>query len=65
LVTARPAAGQPGTVAELAALPDLIRGYEQVKLDSLARYRDQLASPQAELASVQPPPAAIEAAVTA
>jgi indolepyruvate ferredoxin oxidoreductase len=35
----------PETLAravQIAALPDLVRGYEQVKLDSVARYRSQL-----------------------
>ncbi len=36
----------PDTLAgavEIASLPDLIRGYEQVKLDSVATYRRRLA----------------------
>ncbi|WP_406693278.1 hypothetical protein REH65_32125 [Saccharopolyspora sp. ID03-671] len=32
----------PGVV-ELAELPDMIRGYEQIKLDSVQRYRQRLA----------------------
>jgi indolepyruvate ferredoxin oxidoreductase len=26
-----------------AALPDMVRGYEQIKLDNVARYRERLA----------------------
>jgi indolepyruvate ferredoxin oxidoreductase len=37
-------------VARIAALPDLIRGYEQVKLGNLERYRAELSVLQAELA---------------
>jgi indolepyruvate ferredoxin oxidoreductase len=37
-------------VARIAALPDLIRGYEQVKLGNLERYRAELSALQAELA---------------
>ncbi|MHC1562267.1 indolepyruvate ferredoxin oxidoreductase family protein [Actinomycetospora sp. C-140] len=29
--------------AEIAALPDMVRGYEQIKLDNVARYRARLA----------------------
>lgn len=29
--------GTFGVVAQLAALPDIIRGYEQIKLDNMAR----------------------------
>jgi indolepyruvate ferredoxin oxidoreductase len=29
------------TVAALAALPDMVRGYEQIKLDNVTRYRDE------------------------
>jgi indolepyruvate ferredoxin oxidoreductase len=37
-------------VARIAALPDMIRGYEQVKLGNLERYRAELSALQAELA---------------
>jgi indolepyruvate ferredoxin oxidoreductase len=33
---------------ELASLPDEVRGYEQVKLDSVARYRERLAALRGE-----------------
>lgn len=36
-------------VVELAALPDMIRGYEQVKLDNVARYHDELSRRRDEL----------------
>ncbi|SDG05082.1 indolepyruvate ferredoxin oxidoreductase family protein [Pseudonocardia oroxyli] len=39
-----------GTVLELAALPDLVRGYEDIKLASLARYRTREAELLTELA---------------
>jgi indolepyruvate ferredoxin oxidoreductase len=42
-------------VERIAALPDLIRGYEQVKLDNVARYRAELRSLQAELAALDQP----------
>jgi indolepyruvate ferredoxin oxidoreductase len=37
-------------VARIAELPDMIRGYEQIKLDNVARYRAELGTLQAELA---------------
>jgi indolepyruvate ferredoxin oxidoreductase len=37
-------------VARIAALPDMIRGYEQVKLGNLERYRAELSALQADLA---------------
>jgi indolepyruvate ferredoxin oxidoreductase len=37
-------------VARIATLPDMIRGYEHVKLGNLERYRAELAALQAELA---------------
>jgi indolepyruvate ferredoxin oxidoreductase len=39
-----------GLVARIAELPDMIRGYEQIKLDNVARYRAELGTLQAELA---------------
>jgi indolepyruvate ferredoxin oxidoreductase len=39
-----------GLVARIAGLPDMIRGYEQIKLDNVARYRADMRSLQAELA---------------
>ncbi|MFT3851440.1 MAG: indolepyruvate ferredoxin oxidoreductase family protein [Ilumatobacteraceae bacterium] len=36
-------------VAELLALPDLIRGYEEIKLDSVRRYLEEVASKGAQL----------------
>ena len=36
-------------LAELAALPDMIRGYEQIKMDNVARYRAEVARRRAEL----------------
>jgi indolepyruvate ferredoxin oxidoreductase len=43
-------------VARIAALPDLIRGYEQIKLASVARYRAELESLSAELSARAPRP---------
>ena len=37
-----------------AAPPDLSRGYEQVKLGNVARYRDQLHALRSELAPSEP-----------
>jgi indolepyruvate ferredoxin oxidoreductase len=54
LSTAGP--GDHAVAAELAALPDMIRGYEHIKLASVARYRER----QAEL--LAQPGAAKEAA---
>lgn len=31
------------TATEVAALPDMVRGYEQIKLGNVARYRERLA----------------------
>jgi indolepyruvate ferredoxin oxidoreductase len=45
---------QPSTidlVLELANLPDMIRGYEDIKLDSVARYRVRLAELEQQLAT--------------
>jgi indolepyruvate ferredoxin oxidoreductase len=36
-------------VVELADLPDLVRGYEDVKLRSVADYRERLAEMRAQL----------------
>ena len=41
--------GNHELVVRIAALPDLIRGYEQLKLGNVARYRRELASLAAEL----------------
>jgi indolepyruvate ferredoxin oxidoreductase len=44
----------PGTadaVAELAALPDVIRGYEEIKLRSVAAFRKTAAAALADLAT--------------
>jgi indolepyruvate ferredoxin oxidoreductase len=41
--------GNHELVVRIAALPDLIRGYEQIKLGNVARYRRELASLAAEL----------------
>ncbi|MGY1721521.1 indolepyruvate ferredoxin oxidoreductase family protein [Blastococcus sp. SYSU DS0533] len=38
-------------VAELAALPEVVRGYEHVKLANVARYRERLAELRSELSS--------------
>jgi indolepyruvate ferredoxin oxidoreductase len=36
-------AGDAGTARALAELPDLVRGYEEVKLANVARYRERQA----------------------
>jgi indolepyruvate ferredoxin oxidoreductase len=36
---------------ELAALPDLVRGYEEIKLANVARYRERLAELRGELSA--------------
>jgi indolepyruvate ferredoxin oxidoreductase len=36
-------------VAKIAALPDMIRGFEQVKLGNVERYRSELAALRADL----------------
>ena len=38
------------TVARIAELPDVIRGYEQIKLRNVARFREQAAALEARLA---------------
>ncbi len=38
------------TVARIAELPDLVRGYEQIKLRNVARFRDRAAALESELA---------------
>jgi indolepyruvate ferredoxin oxidoreductase len=38
-----------GLVAEIAALPDLVRGYEQIKLRSVARMRERASALAAQL----------------
>ena len=39
-----------GTAIALAELPDMVRGYEEVKLKNVARYRDELERLRAQLA---------------
>ncbi|ALG11370.1 indolepyruvate ferredoxin oxidoreductase family protein [Kibdelosporangium phytohabitans] len=34
--------GDPATALELAQLPDMVRGYEQIKLDNVTAYRDRM-----------------------
>ncbi len=41
-------------VAELAALPDVIRGYEDIKLRGVARWREETAQLQARIAGGEP-----------
>jgi len=43
-------AGNHALAVELASLPDEVRGYEQVKLDNVARYRERLTALRAEFA---------------
>ena len=43
--------GNHEVVTKIAGLPDVIRGYEQVKLGNVERYRRELAALQAELAA--------------
>ncbi|WP_295649454.1 indolepyruvate ferredoxin oxidoreductase family protein [uncultured Dietzia sp.] len=38
-----------GTAIALAELPDMVRGYEHVKLDNVTRYREELAALRAQL----------------
>jgi indolepyruvate ferredoxin oxidoreductase len=38
-------------VAELAALPDMIRGYEEIKLRSVSAFREKAAAALADLAT--------------
>jgi indolepyruvate ferredoxin oxidoreductase len=40
-----------GKVAEIAQLPDMVRGYEEIKLRNVERYRTRAAELEAELAS--------------
>jgi indolepyruvate ferredoxin oxidoreductase len=44
-----------GTVLEIAKLPDIIRGYEQIKSDNAARARDRAAELRAQLTRPQLP----------
>ncbi|QFR03138.1 indolepyruvate ferredoxin oxidoreductase family protein [Streptomyces phaeolivaceus] len=46
--------GNLAAVAEIAALPDLVRGYEHVKLGTVERYRDELAERLAALDGAGP-----------
>ncbi len=46
-----------GTVAEVAALPDLIRGYEEIKLRSVERFRARATALMAELSAPAEVPA--------
>jgi indolepyruvate ferredoxin oxidoreductase len=51
-----------GAVAELAGLPDVIRGYEDIKLRNVERYRARAAELQARIARGEaPPPPRVEA----
>jgi indolepyruvate ferredoxin oxidoreductase len=43
------------TAVELAALPDLVRGYEEIKLANVARYRERLAELRGELGAPREP----------
>ena len=45
--------GTHETAVRIAELPDLVRGYEQVKLDNVARYRARLAELTAEFDSLR------------
>ncbi|HVT66762.1 MAG TPA: DUF6537 domain-containing protein, partial [Trebonia sp.] len=47
--------GTAGLVTQIAALPDVIRGYEQVKLANVERYRAELSALRAELAAADTP----------
>lgn len=53
----RPASDE--LVARIAALPDMIRGYEDVKMANVTRYRAELATLRAELASSAAAPAGV------
>ena len=44
-------AGTHATVAEIAELPDIVRGYEDIKLRNVERFRERAAELEAELAS--------------
>ncbi|MBM7814359.1 indolepyruvate ferredoxin oxidoreductase family protein [Saccharothrix algeriensis] len=58
VLAALPSAGaDPAAVAELAALPDLVRGYEEVKLANVRRYRRRQAEILAGLAPATVPTA--------
>jgi indolepyruvate ferredoxin oxidoreductase len=49
-------------VIELAELPDVVRGYEDIKLRNLERYRARAAELQARIARGEPkPPPTVEA----
>ncbi|MBP2329843.1 indolepyruvate ferredoxin oxidoreductase [Kibdelosporangium banguiense] len=41
LLTALATGGDPAMIAELAGLPDMVRGYEQIKLDNVTAYRER------------------------
>ncbi len=44
LVPSLVAADDVARAIEVASLPDMVRGYEQIKLDNVARYRERLAA---------------------
>ncbi|WP_347238099.1 DUF6537 domain-containing protein, partial [Dietzia sp. DQ11-38-2] len=43
------------TAVELAGLPDMVRGYEHVKLDNVERYREELTRLLGSLRTAEPP----------
>lgn len=49
LVPTLTAAADVDLAVEIASLPDVVRGYEQIKLDAVARYRERLAELTARL----------------
>jgi len=48
-IVARISAGNHAVAVELAALPDIVRGYDEVKLRNVARYREQVTRLRAQL----------------
>lgn len=50
--------GNHALAVAIAGLPDLVRGYEQVKVDSVARYRERLAGQLAQFRRSEEVPAA-------
>jgi indolepyruvate ferredoxin oxidoreductase len=47
-------------VVTIAALPDMVRGYEQIKLDNVERYRAAAATALAQIGATVPPTGALE-----
>jgi indolepyruvate ferredoxin oxidoreductase len=47
-------------VAELAGLPDLVRGYEDIKLEGVARFRERAAEVRARVAAGGDAPSAAQ-----